>query len=309
MKRLLAVLVTVLAVVSAIAAVAVASKGPEKIPLPDGYRPEGIAAGKGGSVFVGSIPTGRVLQIDTKTGAQEEAVPARDGHAAIGLKYDRRADRLFVSGGPTGKAFVYDASSGAELAAFQLTPAGQPTFINDVVLTKRFAYFTDSLQPVIYAVRRDLSGVPPIALTGFPMTPGENNLNGIEAVKKGRLLLAIQSSEGVLWRIKRSDGSHVPVDLHGAELANGDGLLLVGNHTLLVVQNRSNQIAVVKLSRHYRSGRVVRTLSHPDFDVPTTVARLRGSLFLPNARFGTTAPDSPDEAEYWVTRLSFGRHH
>jgi hypothetical protein len=308
MKRLLAVLATVLAVASAIAAVAVASKGPEKIPLPDGYRPEGIAAGKGGSVFVGSIPTGRVLQIDTKTGAQEEAVPARDGHAAIGLKYDRRADRLFVSGGPTGKAFVYDASSGAELAAFQLTPAGQPTFINDVVLTRRFAYFTDSLQPVIYAVRRDLSGVEPIALTGFPMTPGQNNLNGIEAVRKGRLLLAIQSSEGVLWRIKRSDGSHVPVDLHGAELTNGDGLLLVGKRTLLVVQNRSNQIAVVKLSRRYRSGRVVRTLTHPDFDVPTTVARLRGSLFLPNARFGTTAPDSPDEAEYWVTRLSFGRH-
>ena len=308
MKRLALVVLAVLAAVSAAAAVAVASKGPEKIPLPDGYRPEGIAAGKGRSVYVGSIPTGRVLRIDTKTGAQQEAVPARDGHAAIGLKYDRRADRLFVSGGPTGKAFVYDASSGAELAAFQLTAPGQPTFINDVVLTKRFAYFTDSQQPVIYAVRRDLSGMTPIALTGFPMTAGQNNLNGIEAVKKGRVLLAVQSSEGVLWRIKASDGSHVPVDLHGAELTNGDGLLLLGKRTLLVVQNRSNQIAVVKLDRGYRSGRVVRTLTHPDFDVPTTVAKKRGSLFLPNARFGTTAPDSPDVADYWITRLSFGRH-
>jgi hypothetical protein len=308
MKRLALVVLAVLAAVSAVAAVAVASRGPEKIPLPDGYRPEGIAAGKGRSVYVGSIPTGRVLRIDTKTGAQQEAVPARDGHAAIGLKYDRRADRLFVSGGPTGKAFVYDASSGAELAAFQLTAPGQPTFINDVVLTKRFAYFTDSQQPVIYAVRRDLSGVTPIALTGFPMTAGQNNLNGIEAVKKGRVLLAVQSSEGVLWRIKASDGSHVPVDLQGAELTNGDGLLLLGKRTLLVVQNRSNQIAVVKLDRGYRSGRVVRTLTHPDFDVPTTVAKKRGSLFLPNARFGTTAPDSPDVADYWITRLSFGRH-
>jgi hypothetical protein len=311
MRRFLAVLVAVLAAASAIAAVAIASRGPEKIPLPDGYRPEGIAAGKESSVFVGSIPTGRVLEIDTKTGASEEAVPARDGHAAIGLKYDRRANRLFVSGGPTGKAFVYDASSGAELAAFQLTPAGQPTFINDVVLTKHIAYFTDSQQPVIYAVRRDLSAVTPIPLTGFPMTPNENNLNGIEAVRKGRVLLAVQTSEGVLWRIKASDGSHVPVDLHGAELTDGDGLLLVGKRTLLVVQNRSNQIAVVKLDRRYRSGRMVRTLQAPEgfFDVPTTVARQRGSLFLPNARFGTTAPDSPDEAEYWVTRLSFGPHH
>ena len=300
MKRLLAVLVAVLGAALVIAAVAVAGKGPERIPLPDGYRPEGIAAGKGRSIYVGSIPTGRVLEIDTKTGASRESVPARDGHAAIGLKYDKRRDRLFVSGGPTGKAFVYDASSGAELAAFQLTAVGQPTFINDVVLTRNAAYFTDSQQPVIYAVKRNLSSVRPIALTGFPMTPG-NNLNGIEAARNGRLLLAVQSSQGVLWRIDPSTGAHAAVDLQGAKLTNGDGLLLIGNRTLLVVQNRLNQIAVVKLDRRFRSGRVVRTITHPDFDVPTTVARKRGSLFLPNARF--TTPPTPD-TEYWVTRVN-----
>jgi streptogramin lyase len=300
MKRLLALLGAVLATASVIAAVAVAGKGPERIALPDGYRPEGIAAGKGPSVYVGSIPTGRVLEIDTKTGASEEAVPARDGHAAIGLKYDRPADRLFVSGGPTGKAFVYDASGGAEVASFQLTAPGQTTFINDVVLTRSVAYFTDSRQPVIYAVSRDLSGVRPIPLAGFPMTEGQNNLNGIEASPNGRVLLSIQSSEGVLWRIDPATGSYAPVDLGGTELTNGDGLLRIGESTLLVVQNRSNQIAVVKLDSSYRSGRVVRTITHPDFDVPTTVARKRGSLYLPNARF--TTPPMPD-TDYWVTRV------
>jgi hypothetical protein len=29
-----------------------------------------------------------------------------------------------VAGGPTGKAFVYDARTGADLASYQLTPAG-----------------------------------------------------------------------------------------------------------------------------------------------------------------------------------------
>ena len=82
MKRRLALLGAVLATASVIAAVAVAGTGPERIALPDGYRPEGIAAGKGGSVYVGSIPTGRVLEIDTRTGALDEAVPAREGHAA-----------------------------------------------------------------------------------------------------------------------------------------------------------------------------------------------------------------------------------
>jgi streptogramin lyase len=300
MKRILTVLAAVLAAVSAIAAVAVADRGPDRIALPDGFRPEGIAAGEGTSVYVGSIPTGRVLEIDTRTGTSREAVPARAEHAAIGLKYDRGANRLFVSGGPTGKAFVYDANGGAELAAFQLTAPGEPTFINDVVLTSEAAYFTDSRQPVIYAVSRDLSGVTPIALTGFPMTPGENNLNGIEAAPNGRVLLAIQSSEGVLWRIDPATGSHAPVDLGGAELTNGDGLLLIGKRTLLVVQNRSNQIAVVRLEPDYRSGSVVRTITHPDFDVPTTVARKRGSLYLPNARF--TTPPMPD-TDYWVTRV------
>ena len=67
-----------------------------------------------------------------------------------------------------------------------------------------------------------------------------------------------------------------------------------------MVQNRLNQIAVVKLGRDFASGRVVRTIKNPDFDVPTTVARKRGSLYLPNARF--TTPPTP-ETEYWVTRV------
>lgn len=300
MRRLLALLGAVLTAASVIAAVAVAAQGPDRIPLPDDYRPEGIAAGKGKSIYVGSIPTGQVLEIDTKTGASSESVPGREGHAAIGLKYDKQTDRLFVSGGPTGKAFVYDASTGAELAGLQLTPADQQTFINDVVLTRDVAYFTDSRQPVIYAVQRDLSAVTPIALTGFPITEG-TNLNGIEAALGGRVLLAIQTSEGVLWRIDPTTGEHAAVDLHGDNLENGDGLLLIGERTLLVVQNRSNQIAVVRLDSDFRSGQVVRTITHPDFDVPTTVARKRGSLYLPNARFRT--PPTPPETEFWVTRV------
>ncbi len=175
MRRLLVLLGTVFAVALVVAAVAVAGRGPDRIELPDGYQPEGIAAGKGRSVYVGSIPTGRVLEIDTKTGASEEAVPAREGRAAIGLKYDGSKKRLFVAGGETGKAFVYDARDGDDLAEYQLTPAGLPAFVNDVVLTRRTAYFTDSNQPVIYAVRRDLSGVRPIRLAGFPLADGSQS--------------------------------------------------------------------------------------------------------------------------------------
>jgi streptogramin lyase len=299
MKRLLALLGTVFAAALVVAAVAVAGRGPDRIELPDGFRPEGIASGKDRSVYVGSIPTGRVLEIDVKTGRSQQVVPAREGHAAIGLKYDRRGDRLFVSGGPTGKAFVYDEDTGKELAAFQLT-APPLTFINDVVLTRRTAYFTDSEQPVIYAVARNLSGVRTIELEDFPLNPDGFDLNGIEAARHGRVLLSVQGSTGALWRIDPATGDYDQVDMGDDSLQNGDGLLLLGERTLLVVQNFLNQIAVVRLDRGFGSGRVVRTITDEDFDVPTTVARQHGSLYLPNARFST--PPTP-QTEYWVTRV------
>ena len=68
---------------------------------------------------------------------------------------DKR-NRLFVAGGPTGKAFVYDAATGADLASYQLAPRGTAaTFVNDVVVTGKGACFTDSAEPA--AVRRAAS--------------------------------------------------------------------------------------------------------------------------------------------------------
>ena len=69
---------------------------------------------------------------------------------------------------------------------------------------------------------------------------------------------------------------------------------------LIVEKNRLNRIAVIELSDDGRTGRVVDTLTDPDLDVPTTVARYRDRLYLPNARFTTTpTPTTP----YWVTAL------
>src|SRR5688572_32716314 len=53
-----------------------------------------------------------------------------------------------------GTAFVYDAETGAELASYQLTSTSPPTFVNDVVVTKDGAYFTDSFKPFLYRDRK-----------------------------------------------------------------------------------------------------------------------------------------------------------
>ena len=42
---------------------------------------------------------------------------------------------LWVSGASTGKAFVYDLKTGGLLREYQLATGGDPTFVNDVVVT------------------------------------------------------------------------------------------------------------------------------------------------------------------------------
>jgi sugar lactone lactonase YvrE len=269
---------------------------PDRLDLPDGWQPEGIAAGRGRDLYVGSIPTGAVLRLDARTGQTTPVVPAQAGRAAIGLKLDQRG-RLVVAGGPTGKAFIYDARTGADVAQPQLSVPGAATFVNDVALARGTAYFTDSRRSAIYAVDTRAPGTPrTIELPAIPLEAG-NNLNGIVATEDGRTLLAVQTNAGRLWRIDPAAGTAAQVDLGGPVLTNGDGLLLNGR-TLHVVQNRDNQIAVVRLDADYTAGSVVTTIKSTGFDVPTTLTTLRGELYAVNARFGTTDPPS---ADYWVT--------
>jgi sugar lactone lactonase YvrE len=268
---------------------------PDRLDLPAGWQPEGIAAGRGSDLYVGSIPTGAVLRLDARTGATKVVVPGAAGRAAIGLKLDHRG-RLFVAGGPTGKAFVYDARSGADRAQLQLAVPGVESFVNDVALTRRAAYFTDSRRSALYAVDPGLRRVRTIELPAIPNEPG-NNLNGIVATPDGATLLAVQTNAGRLWRIDPRTGTAVQVDLGGASLTNGDGLLLKGR-TLYVVQNRDDRIALVRLNAAFTAGSIVTTISSTGFDVPSTIAFQDGELYAVNARFGTT---DPQPAAYWVT--------
>jgi sugar lactone lactonase YvrE len=296
MRRKTAIALAALASLVA-AAAAVAQSLPTRIDLPPGWQPEGIAAGTGNSLYVGSIPSGAVARVDARTGRTRIVVAGRAGRAATGLKVSK--NRLFVSGAGTGKAWVYSARTGKQLAAFQLAPSGADTFVNDVVVTPRGAYFTDSRRNVLYRVPLDLSSPATVNLTGIPLQAG-NNLNGIVATPDGRTLVAVQTNTGKLWRINPQTGASTAVDLGAATVNNGDGLLLAGR-TLYVVRNRDNRIAVVSLSADFARGRVTRTIASKSFDVPTTVARIGSRLYAVNARFGTTGTS---RTRYWITRVA-----
>ncbi len=279
---------------------------PEVIPVPNGFQPEGIAAGRGTTFYVGSIPTGAVYRGDLRTSLGAVLVPGQAGHQSIGLKYDGRTDLLYVAGGPTGAAFVYNASTGGNVATIQLTSEAS-TFVNDVILTERAAYFTESFRPVLYRVALEDDGELPdppeseeIPLSGdFAFTPGAFNSNGIAATPNGKTLIIVNSAAGALYRVDPQSGQATLIDLGGGSVPNGDGILLQGK-TLYVVQNALNQVAVVQLDSRFGSGTILRTLTSPFLRVPTTIARFGDALYAVNARFGT--PPTPD-TEYEVVRL------
>jgi sugar lactone lactonase YvrE len=279
----------------------------DRIELPDGFQPEGITIGPGPIGYFGSRVDGDIYAADLKTGKGRVISQGPGaGFPAIGLKSDQRG-LLYVSGGTAGTGRVVRTRDGATIRTYQFTTGN--SFVNDVVLSKRAAWFTDSRNPQLYVVPRGWRGKPAPAtafrtlkLTGdFKQTGAATdvNLNGIARTPDRRALLVVQSNTGLLFRVNPRTGRTKRVDLGSTLLTNGDGLLVKGR-TLYAVQNRLNKVAVVKLNRAGTAGRLMDELTSPDFDVPTTVAAYRGSLFLPNARFST--PPTPT-TDYWVTRI------
>jgi len=290
--RRIALLALALAVV--LTPAALAKPFPKTISLPNAWLPEGIAT-KGNTFYAGSRANGAVYAGDLRTGQGSILVPGVAGRVATGLKESH--GMLFVSGAGTGKAWVFDAKTGAQLREYQLVAAGTSSFINDVIVTKDAAWFTDSRDDVLYRVALGKGHQPATTATQVQLTgdfqlgaAGQFNLNGIEAAKNGKTLLAIQSFNGKLYAIDAETGAAKLVDVGGADLTNGDGILLHG-HTLYVVRNTNNQIAVLNLSHDFTSGKLVRTITDPGFDVPTTIAERGNRLYAVNARFST--PPTP----------------
>jgi sugar lactone lactonase YvrE len=312
-RSILGLLALGLAIV--VAAPAAARPFPSLIQLPVGWQPEGIATGKGHTVYVGSLATGSIWRGDLRTGIGAPAVtpPAGEGRVAVGIKVDNR-NRIFVAGGATGKAWVYDARTGATLASYTLAPT-EPRFINDVVVTRGAAWFTNSSAAVLYRVPIGPGGqlggqadVKTVPLTG-DYTQGDGfNVNGIDATPNGTTLIIVQSNLGRLYKVDPSTGVADLIELGGlaSGVPSGDGILLHGK-TLYVVENFSNRVSVVRLAAGLGSGTILRYLTDSDFDVPTTIARADSRLYAVNARFGNPSPATATYAIVQVTKGGKGK--
>ncbi len=303
MKRRLSAVLALAMVVTLFAAPASAAiPFPNVIALPNGWAPEGITAGNGTTVYVGSLATGSVLKADVRTGDTSLLVPG-GAPPAVGVEYDAAANRLWVAGGPTGQVRVYDASSGSPLETYTFSPAG---FLNDLVVTESAVYVTDSGFAHLNVIPLGDNGALPdpseattLPLTGdFELVADQFNANGIVAARGW--LIIVNSFTGQLFRVDAATGEATEIQLGAdVDVTFGDGLEVRGG-TLYVVQNRLNRVAVFALGPGLAMALRLGFLSSDTLAVPTTAAWVAGSVYAVNARFGT--PVTPD-TEYWITRL------
>jgi sugar lactone lactonase YvrE len=278
------------------------AQSPETIDLPEGFQGEGVATGRGGTFYAGSRVDGRIARGDVHRGTSEVFVEKPLVPMATGLKADVPNGLLWVAGAGTGQAAVYDLDTGAGIRAFTFTT--ETSFINDVVVTHDAAYFTNSVTPVLYRVpigKRGALGAPETLVLSGPAAdfgPGFN-LNGIEATVDGRTLIVVNSASGTLYTVDARTGASAQIDLGDATVPTGDGILLVGAHRLLVLQNGgqtgTSQIAVVQLDARLTRGEVVDRITNPLFETATTLARSGGTLVAVNAQFAPPRIDPEPE--------------
>jgi hypothetical protein len=260
------------------------------IVLPGARGAEGIAAGEGSTFFAGDLATGDIFRGDIRKGTAKKFIDVPAGRVAVGMKADNRKDLLFVAGGPAGKAYVYDTDDRKTVKTIQLTT--KAAFINDVALTDRGAWFTNSRQAELYFVPVDKDGdlgtVRTLKLKGPAADAADAfNLNGIASARNHRTLVVAHSGNQALYTVNPRTGDSARIT--GVTLPNVDGIV-VKDSTIWAVQNMRNQISRLHVDFADSSGTVREVIRNKNFNIPTTAALFDGKLAAVNAKFGVTNP-------------------
>ena len=267
-------------------------------------NPEGIATRGGGKVFfVGATGDGTIYRGTVGNPTVTEFIPGAAGMSAVGMKV--RGDKLYVAGGATGKLYVYSLRTKALLATFDTGSGG---FLNDLVVTGKGVFVTDSFRPTLWRVTnaqvRAGSGTPQAipVVPEIAYTPGAFNLNGI--VGRGHKLIVVQSNTGNLFSIEVKKGGTAR-EIHqiaSNPVVGGDGMLL-DRGRLVVVRGSPAALLFLKLKNHASSAKLVATQTDPTLRGPSTVARARHLYLVVNADFATST------TPFTVSGLARGGKH
>ena len=277
------------------------------VALPDGFRPEGIASGPRTTYYAGSMADGRIVTGDLRRGTSRVLLPGQTGRQIRGMQRDRRSGLLWATGnvGDVSHVWAVSTRTGAVVRDFTVPGAA---FLNDLVVTRRAVWVTDSRVDRLTRIALGRRGAPTSAAPTFlPITgawPGggtQTRANGIRRLSRGHLVLD-HSSAGGLWDVNTRTGVARAIPVSGVTLTGGDGVARRGS-TLWVVRGTDRE-SVTQLRLHRRNGSWSATfrarLTDPTLDVPSTATFAGGLLWAVNARFGVA---SPETADYWITPL------
>ncbi|MFI5543412.1 SMP-30/gluconolactonase/LRE family protein [Streptomyces sp. NPDC051815] len=262
--------------------------------------PEGIAVDpRTRAVYVGSYADGTVYR--ARPGRAEAEVflpPGTDGRrTANGLRVDALG-RLWVTDSTTGVA-VYDTATGTRLAHFEVAVGAPARFVNDLTLTPDgTAYLTDSVRGVLYRVTpRQLAAGGGVLTVAHDLTPalrprpaGGFSLNGITSDRTGRYLLTVDMTEGDLYRVDLRSGAVRRVALTGGDMKAADGLDLAPDGSLRVAHNTTNTLTRWQVSADGTRARLVRTVTDPSLQIPTTLAHTPGRTLVVRSQFDKGGP-------------------
>jgi hypothetical protein len=273
---------------------------PDVIDLPAGFFPEGIAIGRGTSFYVGSLADGSIYKGDFRTGEGAVLTEPAGPFTTVGIEVDSR-ERIWVAGGPSGTGRVYDSVTGDLLAVYTFT-APFESFVNDVVVTRRAAYFTDSGtandpdpaifqfagEPRLFVVplgsgmslpdQSEVSTLPTnLPDIAFP------NLNGIETTPGRAALVVGHTTAGSLFRVNPHTGHGAEINI-GVPLDGIDGLIRRGT-AIFVVENSAGQVSMVRISSSGSTGYVEAVYPVEGAETPTTAGLFGQALYAVDARF------------------------
>lgn len=278
--------------------------------LPGAKSAEGIAAGEGSTFFAGELFTGDIYQGDVQRGTADEIIAAPPGRQAVGMMFDAQHDRLFVAGGFTGQAYVYDLTGRDTVRTYQfVTPSGDPaapnTLVNDVALTTGGAWFTDSRAPALYFIPIGSDGTlgefQSLQLKGPAAdTSGQYNLNGIRATSDETTLIVANSATGQLLTINPQTGDSAVID--GVSTPGGDGIELRAQtmwvvHTVEEAGQPDYRVTRLQLSPDLRTGTIDHVIRSDRFETPATAALVDNTLAVVNAKFNTGIPPTAPQYE------------
>ncbi len=272
-----------------------------------------------GTFFVGSVKEGTIYKGKIARPSLEVFSPGGADGRSIATGMFFADDRLVVVGRQTGLIFVYNTKNGRLISKLDNGLRTGQTFLNDTTFAPDgSAYVTDSINPVLYRVAPTGTGQYQLQeflkFAGTPVTyvnaPGAAgiNVNGIVVTSDGRYLIIGKRNENMLFRVDLKSREIVPVNMPAGMLNTPDGLFLQGN-TLYVAQNVPKTIAVVKLSSDFSQAELERTINHPTFAFPTSVARYKNRLLVVSSQFDTAGSPAavsgaqPPVVPFWVTEI------